>query len=79
MAARSDAGDSTTPYDLTVDPSFECRCADGTVLACTSKCSGIAPRRYVGVTVENDFTTLFPYPMISKSFTLSESAEMRAR
>ena len=58
-----------------------CMCPDGTAIDCdTGSCAtNAALYTYVRVQVDLEFTTLFPYPGVPSSVTLSRTAEMRAR
>ena len=57
-----------------------CECSDGSTVACTDSgsCPGGNPKnQYVSVTVEEDFETLFGYPLIGKSFSIRSDATFR--
>ncbi len=77
LAARTDAGDQNS--ELTVTAAQVCECSDGSAVDCSATCTGEAPRLYISVEVEEQFSTLFPYPGISNPITLSQQAEIRAQ
>jgi Flp pilus assembly protein TadG len=71
-----------------------CRCADGTGpcstcgagaddcsagSGCLGACSSDAPQIYVQVTVDETFTTLFPYPGLPRTADLNRRATVRVQ
>lgn len=68
------------PLSVTVAQSQYCECADGTTIVCTATCTGGGPlRRFVNVTVSEQFQTLYPYPGITNPLTLTGQATIRVR
>lgn len=58
---------------------FTCACSDGIVVSCPVTCIGDGDyqRRYVTVSGEGTFDTLFPYPGTFDSMDFSSSARVR--
>jgi len=64
--------------DITVTSAFECECADGAVLSCPASCgSDDYQRRYVLVSGTGSYSSLFPYPGIPQSITISTQSRVR--
>jgi len=69
---------SYDPTSLTISSSLSCECSDGTVVSCTSTCSGAAPYSYVTVNVSKTYSSPLPTAMMLGISTLSAKAVMRA-
>ncbi len=75
LSTRLDAG------ELTVTDLPACRCSNGTVVSCaTGICPGNTPfNRYVEITVSKPYSTMFPYPGLPSTLTLSGVASFRTQ
>jgi hypothetical protein len=81
-AALDDLRQSVEVADVAVAADRYCVCDDGTEIDCfTGTCSGGPGERrsYVRVRIEKPFNTLFPYPGVPDSVTLSREARMRVQ
>lgn len=68
------------PSNLTVTANKFCECADGTQPVCGSACPDLStPRTYVAISVEEQYTTLLPYPSSLAPLTLRGDATLRIR
>lgn len=69
--------DNTTAYTVTSER--VCTCGDGIAQDCTAMAcpQGDHSRQFVKVDVSREFSTLFPYPGLPQTMTLSGSARMR--
>jgi Flp pilus assembly protein TadG len=76
-AATSDANLT----GVTATASYSCRCSDGTTTSCTSNTctSGTHLEEYVTVNTSYSMNSLFKYPGIPQTYTLTGSATMRVR
>ena len=60
------------PGSVTINTTQFCECGDGTAIECTNICVGDGqPRRYVNVTVDEEFPILFSYPGIDNPVSLT--------
>jgi len=81
MIKASNAGeDGIGIDDFVITPERYCECADGSEIACDSKCGGGgSPMVFVRVQVDTTFETLFNYPGIPSEIQISRAAVLRAR
>ena len=70
----------------TVSVSYDCKCPDGTAIACTGQVCTAANadeygdmdrRRYVTINVGETYTPLFSYPWLPSPYVLQGSADVR--
>jgi len=80
-AVVNDLGDEMAEDGVATSVEKYCTCPDESVIDCSSgTCSGSArPYLYVRVQVAKEFTTLFDYPGIPHTISLTREARMRAR
>ncbi|MBC7953639.1 MAG: pilus assembly protein [Rhodospirillaceae bacterium] len=62
---------------LAVTVSTQCSCGDGSAIVCGSTCADGNTRNYVTVQVDETYPTLFTYPGMGSSLTLSANATLR--
>jgi len=78
-AAALNAGGVAATATVEVPAPF-CECPDGSSIGCTATCaSGDAVRRFLSVTVRQDFEPLFPYPGLPSPLALAGSAVIRVQ
>jgi Flp pilus assembly protein TadG len=67
-------------YPVTASANPYCACPDGTVVGCSTLCSGVAPYRMVELTLSTNHNVVLPYPWVtSGSIGLSQDATVRVR
>ena len=76
QAALTDAADLGS--SVTATATSYCTCSGSTV-DCTSTCNGDVPDGYVSVTANYTFNSIFSYPGMPQTVTLSRTAKMRAQ
>lgn len=55
-----------------------CECSDGTAISCSATCgAGATPHRFIEITVQGNYRTLFDWPFINSSQPITYSARMR--
>jgi hypothetical protein len=66
---------------MTATANYSCKCSNGSTTSCTSNTctSGTHLEEYVTVTTSYSMNSLFKYPGIPQTFTLSGSDTMRVR
>ncbi|MFN3075907.1 MAG: TadE/TadG family type IV pilus assembly protein [Alphaproteobacteria bacterium] len=64
---------------LTVVPSTFCECPNHVAVACAATCVGGVVNAYVKVEVTQQYTSLFPIPLIPTPYTITETAILRIR
>lgn len=62
---------------LNVTVSTQCGCGDGSAIVCGSTCADGNARNYVTVQVTEAYPTLFSYPGVGPTVTLSADATLR--
>lgn len=65
---------------LSVTPVMFCECANGVSATCGTNCpDGTGARRFISITASQPFSTLVPYPMVSRPMTLTGRAILRVQ
>ncbi len=64
---------------LAVKSTFFCECSDGSSVSCTLNCAGDPPDVYIAISVDYNYTPLFPYPFLTTPLVLNGSSEFRLR
>jgi|TARA_B100000315_G_scaffold47354_1_gene42132 Flp pilus assembly pilin Flp len=62
----------------TINITETCRCDDDTGVACNGTCQAPGPiKKFISVSVQEDYTTLFSYPLVPNPIHLDETATLR--
>lgn len=63
---------------IDVDTELACECADGVPLVCPASCGADDyQRRFINITINGTFNSLFPYPGLPEEMSLAGYARMR--